>query len=201
MYYHIHFPEENIIGLVDRDKLEKIVVNLLSNAFRFTLPNGSISFSVEHDEKRLRFTIQDSGVGMPKEQVEKIFDRFHQVPGTEGGTGIGLSLAKELLQLHKGQISVQSESGKGSSFRVSLPIAAEFYSLSEMVNEPASIYPVLNHSNGLMLVADEEEELPVDNSLRLVLIAEDNTDLQLYISDILKTKFCVEICSNGQVGL
>ena len=132
--YHIHFPEDNIMGYVDRDKLEKIVVNLLSNSFRFTTANGSVSFVVEYDGKRLRITVQDNGVGMPKEQLDKIFDRFHQVDGTEGGTGIGLSLVKELLQLHKGQVSVQSEAGRGSTFRISLPVSAEFYNNSEIVD-------------------------------------------------------------------
>ncbi|MEO7982563.1 MAG: ATP-binding protein, partial [Bacteroidota bacterium] len=199
--YHVHFPEENIIGYADRDKLEKIVVNLLSNAFHFTAANGTVSFSVEKDEKRLRFTVQDNGVGMPKEQLDKIFDRFHQVAGTEGGTGIGLSLAKELLQLHKGQISVQSETGKGSSFRVSIPIAAEFYSATEMnAHSPVMVNGITSHNNELILLTDTEEAI-TDTSLPLVLITEDNTDLQQYISDTLRSQFQVQVAGNGKIGL
>ncbi len=205
--YHIHFPEENITGFTDRDKLEKIVVNLLSNAFRFTAANGTVSFSVERDvqrtptasgEKRLRFTVQDNGTGMPKEQLDKIFDRFHQVPGTEGGTGIGLSLAKELLQLHKGQISVQSETGKGSSFRVSIPIAAEFYSSSEIstLHVPVKTIDIAHTAE-----IPATEEIISDHSLPLALIVEDNPDLQQFISDTLRQHFQVQVAGNGKSGL
>lgn len=197
--YHVHFPEENITGFADRDKLEKVVVNLLSNAFRFTAANGTVSFSVEKDEKRLRFTVQDNGTGMPKEQLDKIFDRFHQVAGTEGGTGIGLSLAKELLQLHKGQISVQSEMGKGSSFRVSIPIAPEFYLATEITNIS---YPHETATAGKATdLVDETEEPIADTSLPLVLVTEDNTDLQQFISDTLRPHFQVQVAGNGRIGL
>ena len=197
--YHLHFPEENMVGFVDKDKLEKIVVNLLSNAFRFTAPNGTVSFSVENDGKRLRFTVQDNGVGMPKEQLNKIFDRFHQVAGTEGGTGIGLSLAKELLQVHKGQISVQSETGRGSSFRVSIPIAAESYD-KPRVNPSASstVVPAYFTGNGSSL--ESEEEIINDPALPLVLIAEDNKDLQQFIADILRNHFQVQVAANGKIA-
>ena len=198
--YHVHFPEENITGFADRDKLEKVVVNLLSNAFRFTAANGTVSFSVEKDvqkapsgEKRLRFTVQDNGTGMPKEQLDKIFDRFHQVAGTEGGTGIGLSLAKELLQLHKGQVSVQSEMGKGSSFRVSVPIAPEFYSAAEMtaVADEQATATAGRPTESI----NETEETIVDSSLPLVLVTEDNTDLQQFISDTLRPHFQVQVAA------
>ena len=198
--YHIHFPEENIIGFVDRDKLEKIVVNLLSNAFRFTAPNGTVSFSVDHDTKRLRFTVQDNGVGMPREQLDKIFDRFHQVDGTEGGSGIGLSLVKELLQLHKGQVSVQSETGKGSSFRVSIPVVAEFYSPAEIVSMPGIIADPAITNWGAASSLAEDELLQDDPSLPLVLIVEDNTDLQQFISDTLSPHFRIQVAANGNIG-
>jgi signal transduction histidine kinase/DNA-binding response OmpR family regulator len=200
--YHIHFPEENIIAFADRDKLEKIVVNLLSNAFRFTPVNGTVSFSVENDDKRLRFTVQDNGVGMPKEQLSRIFDRFHQVAGTEGGTGIGLSLAKELLQLHKGQVSVQSDTGKGSSFKISIPVAAEFYSPAEISGSANTqkVVPV-NHVQASYPVEEITEEIVQDDSFPLVLIVEDNPDLQQYISDTLRHQFQVQIAPNGKVGL
>lgn len=199
--YHIHFPEENIIGFADRDKLEKIVVNLLSNAFRFTPARGTVSFYVEYDEKRLRFTVQDNGIGIPKQQLDKVFDRFQQVPGTEGGTGIGLSLTKELLDLHKGQISVKSETGKGSSFRVSIPVAAEFYQPAE-ISSTLAISAIHRSTDEKETTIDiQEEEVLQDPSLPLVLIVEDNTDLQLFINDILKTEFRTEISSNGKQGM
>ena len=198
--YHIHFPEENIIGFIDRDKLEKIVVNLLSNAFRFTAANGTVSFSVEHDEKRLRFTVHDNGVGMPREQLDKIFDRFHQVAGTEGGTGIGLSLVKELLQLHKGQVSVQSETGKGSSFRVSIPIAAELYAPAEIVTTNGIAASPATIAATTTTVLTEDEPTQEDPSLPLVLVVEDNVDLQQFIGDTLQPHFRIQVAANGNIG-
>ncbi|MEO8173757.1 MAG: ATP-binding protein [Sediminibacterium sp.] len=198
--YHMHFPEENITGFCDRDKLEKIVVNLLSNAFRFTAANGSISFSVERDEKRLRFMVQDSGIGLPKEQLDHIFNRFHQVSGTEGGTGIGLSLVKELLQLHKGQISVHSKSGQGSSFRVSIPVTAEFYRDEDLIARSIFDNPVID-SGSVPASTIEEEIVQQDSLLPMILVAEDNTDLQQYILDILTPYFQVEVAGNGILAL
>lgn len=197
--YNIHLPENTIIGFIDRDKLEKVVVNLLSNAFRFTEPGGLVSFSVEEDKKRLRLTIQDNGKGIPKEQLDKIFDRFHQVGGTQGGTGIGLSLVKELLQLHKSQVSVQSEAGRGSSFKVSIPIAAEFYEQTEMTS--VSIITEAETDSDELIVDEEDNASPSDSSLPLVLIVEDNIELQEYIGDVLKPNFQVVIAGNGKLGL
>lgn len=199
--YHIHFPEENIFGFIDRDKLEKIVVNLLSNAFRFTAANGSVSFSVDTDGKRVRLTVQDDGVGIPREQLNRIFDRFHQVAGTEGGTGIGLALAKELLQLHKGQVSVQSEAGKGSSFRISVPIAQEFYSSQEVSASNMGDLPAFEKADTGLPGVEIVEEAAYDTSLPLVLVVEDNPDLQQYIADTLRSQFHVKIAGNGKLGL
>lgn len=200
--YHVHLPEENIIGFTDADKLEKIVVNLLSNAFRFTAANGTVSFLMEQDGKRLRFTVQDDGTGIPKEQLDKIFDRFQQVDGTSGGTGIGLALVKDMLQLHKGQISVQSEMGKGSSFRASIPIAPEFYTAQEIINSSSLASSAkLPDEHEIISSTDDEENHAADTSLPLVLIAEDNIELQQFISDTLQNSFYVKVASNGKIAL
>ncbi|MEP7239224.1 MAG: ATP-binding protein, partial [Ferruginibacter sp.] len=199
--YHVHLSEENIIGFTDRDKLEKIVVNLLSNAFRFTAANGTVSFLMEQDGKRLRFTVQDDGAGIPKAQLDKIFDRFQQVAGTTGGTGIGLALVKDLLQLHKGQISVQSEMGKGSSFRASIPIAEEFYTAAEIVSSSANATATIFDDHEIISAIDDEENYTADTSLPLVLIAEDNIELQQFISDTLQNSFQVKVAANGKIAL
>ena len=198
--YHMHFPEENMIGYVDRDKLEKILVNLLANAFRFTPAHGSVSLLVETAENRVRFTIDDDGTGMSKQQLEKIFDRFHQVTGTEGGTGIGLSLVKELLNLHHGQVSVKSEMGKGSSFRVSIPITKEFYTEKEF-GEPGFTDTYSISSSAPEQQAEQDEVMENDPSLPLVLIVEDNIDLQQFISDTLRPYFQIQVAANGKAAL
>lgn len=198
--YHTHFPEQEIIGWIDKDKFQKIITNLLANAFKFTPENGSVSVFVENGDKRIRITIQDSGPGIPKEQLDKIFDRFYQVEGTEGGSGIGLSLVKELVQLHKGQISVSSETGRGASFRLSLPVAREFYS-------DETILPAGTDSHSETIAYGEttrngpSDEMITDNTQPVVLVVEDNPDLQSFICDILKNDFNILQAMNGQEGL
>lgn len=198
--YHTHFPEHEIIGWIDKDKFQKIVTNLLSNAFRFTPENGSVSVDVENGDKRIRITVRDSGPGIPKEQLDKIFDRFYQVEGTEGGTGIGLSLVKELVQLHKGQISVSSDTGRGASFRFSIPVSREFYSEDDVeVSGKETTAVTAIPSSGY--AEEEVKEMIGDSSLPTVLIVEDNTDLQQFISDTLNKEFNVTVAGNGKEGI
>ncbi|MFN2440703.1 MAG: sensor histidine kinase, partial [Chitinophagaceae bacterium] len=122
-HYHVHFPEQTQIAFFDKDKLEKIVSNLLTNAFKYTPEQGTVSVNVDIEDKRLRFSVEDNGPGIAKKELDKIFDRFYQVEGTEDkGSGIGLALVKELVDLYRGQISVSSEPGKGCRFKVTLPI-------------------------------------------------------------------------------
>jgi signal transduction histidine kinase len=119
--------EENLNVYIDKDKIEKIINNLLSNAFKFTPKGGSIDFTVEKLIKEAEIKISDSGVGIPKDTVDKIFDRFFQVDGSHTrqgeGTGIGLALTKELVELHKGKIKVESKEGEGTKLTVLLPAA------------------------------------------------------------------------------
>jgi len=152
--------EDEIIAYIDKDKIEKIVTNVLSNAFKFTPEGGRIevtltrslpsSVSQSHSElvseskidmKKLKqsasggqldkhgfveISIHDTGIGIPQEKLPKIFDRFYQVDGShtreQEGTGIGLSLTKELIELHRGKIEVESEEGKGTCFTISIPL-------------------------------------------------------------------------------
>lgn len=198
--YHTYFPEHEIIGWIDKDKFQKIITNLLANAFKFTPENGTVSVVAENGDKRIRITVQDSGPGIPKEQLDKIFDRFFQVEGTEGGSGIGLSLVKELVQLHKGQISVSSDSGRGASFRLSLPVAREFYS-DEEIALTGSEAEVTSAASVPVSSTDDPEEMLFDSTQPTVLVVEDNTDLQTFISDTLKGQFNIISALNGKEGM
>ncbi len=200
--FHVHFPQENIIGFADKDKIEKVLVNLLSNAFNFTAPNGTVSLHTEVSGNRLRISVQDNGAGIPKEELDNIFERFHQVPGTTGGTGIGLSLVKELVQLHKGQISVTSDPGKGSSFRINIPIAREDYSSEEMgepVEQLQTNVPVAAFNSPA--AENQEDELKYNNTLPTILVVEDNIDLQQFIQETLHKEFQTAVAGNGKAGL
>ncbi|QXM07150.1 MASE3 domain-containing sensor histidine kinase [Crassaminicella indica] len=117
--------EEKIIAC-DPDKIERIILNLLSNAIKFTDAGGTIKVSIYDGEESIRISIKDTGIGIPKEECERVFDRFRQVDKTlrrnHEGSGIGLSLVKSLVNLHKGKIYVKSEYGIGSEFIIEFPV-------------------------------------------------------------------------------
>ena len=134
---------EKLICWVDRDKLEKILNNLLSNAFKFTQSNGEISVSVisisENDEEYAEVKISDTGIGIPGEKLERIFDRFYQVDDSSrknyGGSGIGLALVKELVDLHKWEIGVESDLSKGTNFILKIPLWDSYLNENEKLSE------------------------------------------------------------------
>ena len=118
-------PPLSQAAYVDRDMWEKIVLNLISNAFKFTF-TGEISVALREMDGAARLTVRDTGIGIPASQIEKLFDRFHRVEGARGrsfeGSGIGLALVRELVKLHNGDIAVESEEGRGTTFHVTMPL-------------------------------------------------------------------------------
>ncbi|WP_341472423.1 HAMP domain-containing sensor histidine kinase [Clostridium rectalis] len=116
---------EELLVACDGDKIEKIILNLLSNSIKFTPPGGEVLVNIEEMEKNLLITVEDNGIGIPSDKQKLIFDRFIQVDKSlsrnNEGSGIGLSLIKSLVEMHKGKIWVESESGKGSKFFVQIP--------------------------------------------------------------------------------
>src|SRR5262249_8520808 len=113
---------------VDRDMWEKIVLNLLSNAFKFTL-QGEIQVKLEAFNGWATLTVRDTGVGIPANELPHMFERFHRIEHSGGrtqeGTGIGLALVQELVKLHCGNVSVESTAGSGSAFRVTIPLGTQ----------------------------------------------------------------------------
>lgn len=203
IHYYFHLPEQTAISFFDKDKLEKIVTNLLGNAFKYTPEKGSVSLNVECDENRMRLEVEDSGSGISKKDLTKVFDRFYQVEGTEDkGTGIGLALVKELVDLYRGQISVSSEPGKGTRFKVSLPISKNAFNENEIVygewrDNEINVNKVYEdgHERTHVLQANNVNQLP------LVLIVEDNNDLRQFIYETIEEKFQVIEAANGSEGL
>ena len=129
--------EENLNVYIDKDKVEKIITNLLSNAFKFTPEGGNIDFTVEKLIKEAEIRISDNGIGIPRERIDKIFDRFYQVDGSRTreseGTGIGLALTKELVELHKAKIEVESEEGKGTTLKILFPLGKDHLKPKEII--------------------------------------------------------------------
>ena len=202
IHYYIHLPEQTTIAFFDKDKLEKIVTNLLGNAFKYTPEKGSVALNVECNEDRLRLEVDDSGPGISKKDLAKIFDRFYQVEGSEDkGSGIGLALVKELVDLYRGQISVSSEPGKGTRFKVSLPAGKNAFNENEIVYGEWKDNAI-NSNRAIEEDSDNVDFLNPAGSdqLPLVLIVEDNNDLRRFIYETLEKEYKVIEAANGKEG-
>lgn len=191
-----HCVMQSCNGCYDREKVDIIITNLLSNAFKFTQEGGTVTMKCTVEEGRLTVDVSDSGIGIPQESLPKIFDRFFQVDDsqtrTSEGSGIGLSLSKELAELHRGTLVASSQEGVGSSFRLSIPVTREFYpgmTIHKPISPLEEIVP--SASAGLPLAKSDEEHKS------LLLIAEDNPDMQAFLASILRTRFRLAFAQNG----
>lgn len=205
-HIHFSFTFENVDFIVwfDSDKMEKICYNLLSNAFKFTPENGKIkmhlSKKIQNNETFAELTISDSGIGISEHHIHSIFDRFYKVDNRGTGSGIGLHLTKSLVEMHNGEISIQSEEGRGSVFTVLIPFRQKEITIVEQ-------YPkLLSHSirEDDMLILETENESDDNVNLQtdkpLILIVEDNVDVRSYIKSLLQEHFEIIEAPNGQSG-
>ena len=194
---------------IDRDCLDKIIFNLLSNAFKFTSQGGSVVVDVQTEKaEHLLISVQDTGIGISKEQQEYIFDRFYQVRdgkrNTKMGTGIGLHLSKMMVELHHGSLHVESELGKGTKFTVRIPLKATAYKADEFGagNEEA---PVIMFQPSVPVFNDEKNEEKAVKAKKKgqesILIVEDDTDILHYMESELSSDYYVYTAINGKEGL
>ena len=197
---------------IDKDCLDKIIFNLLSNAFKFTPPEGSITIYIGINQSEIEIKVEDTGIGIEKEKQALIFDRFYQVHdkkvNTKIGTGIGLHLSKMMIELHHGSIRVESEPDKGSKFIVSLPLDEKHYSSEcfgiENAKESTALLQSSSSSSNLPLLQGNKEKLDADkkNSLsHSVLLIEDDADILNYIQMELAKKYIIYTANNGKEGL
>ena len=213
----VECPSLRTPAYVDREMWGKIVLNLLSNAFKFTL-QGSIKVTLRTLADHIELEVADTGVGIPPEELPRIFDRFYRVEGQSGrsmeGSGIGLSLVRELVQLHGGTISVQSAPGQGTVFKLGMPfgsrhlpaeqVHADLGTPAQMRDADVYVEEALrwlpaNRATAAQHV--EETRLPIEGRPRIVL-ADDNADMRAYIERILeKGGYDVEVAENGAAAL
>jgi len=182
---------------VDAEKMERVVFNLMSNAFKYTPDNGRIRLECHEDAGVLTLTVGDTGRGIPAEDIANIFDRFYQVDKIHPkGSGIGLSLVKAFVELHGGTISVDSEEGKGSRFIVSLPI--------RHVDTPVAedIARVIPESDIEVELSDIEPDMTInDDDKPLLLVVDDNEDILNMVGELLKEDYSIITASNGRDGI
>jgi signal transduction histidine kinase/CheY-like chemotaxis protein len=202
---------------VDREMWEKIVLNLISNAFKFTF-GGEIAVSLKREAGRAVLRVRDTGTGIPSHELPRIFDRFHRVEGARGrtqeGTGIGLALVQELVRLHGGSIDVESTEGKGTTFTVAIPAGAAHLPADRVVSA-RSFDPTLIAADAFLIEAERwlpdgtyfaasphnpaQTAASID-SARIVL-ADDNADMRAYLGKLLGARWRVDVASDGVEAL
>ncbi|MDR2057618.1 MAG: response regulator [Dysgonamonadaceae bacterium] len=189
----------------DKEKIRKIIRNLLSNAFKFTSSGGKIDinlslvYQVSSNDRLLKIVVSDTGIGISNQHKDRIFERFYRIenPGlsSQSGTGVGLHLVSEYVKLHKGEVSVESQEGKGSTFTVTFPV-------NEYVHEE-----VIVQNHGEINKQDEKPLLPVYKteegdrndglSKPLLLVADDNDDFRNFIAILFKQSFRIITAADG----
>jgi signal transduction histidine kinase/DNA-binding NarL/FixJ family response regulator len=224
--------EENISLYFDPEKLEEVVYNLLSNAVKFTPPGGRITVTVNRNTQTeegfpagvLDISVSDTGPGIPREQLSYIFDRFYQSDSTSEhhrkGSGIGLSIAQEIIELHQGKINVHSHEGKGTEFIIRLPMGSAHLSPEQIVvrAEPATPKKI----PGELLVPQAQDRKvaveaddttgaapemgtgstdPLQPDKEIILVIEDSDDVKEYIKSSLEPQYKVVEASGGSEGL
>ena len=214
--------KEHLYLWVDADKLEKIVFNLLSNAFKYT-PNGKmITMFIREDEKTVSIGVQDQGIGIAENKKKSLFVRFENLVDknlfNQASTGIGLSLVKELVEMHKATISVDSHLGEGSCFKVDFLKGKEHYDkeaefILEDADAPARMGQVVDIANSSIqsetLVSDDSEKIEdvygeefakEENSKELMLLVEDNQELREFLRSIFSPMYRVVEAADGKEG-
>jgi signal transduction histidine kinase/DNA-binding response OmpR family regulator/streptogramin lyase len=211
--YLADLPEKPFNTWFDRDKIEKIISNLLLNAFKYTPQNGTVQCNIKIESDKinnapplLRIEVIDSGSGISKEHQQRIFDRFYRVEGhheAEGyGTGIGLSLVREFVTLLHGEIKVDSTPGEGSDFSVTVPLGKNHLSQGEFVIIKTSI----DNQGKTEIVTWKEKYKPgilkqTEKAEMKVLIIEDNKDLRNFLREALNNDYIILESENGKTGI
>lgn len=198
--YTFNSEEPKIALWFDKNQLEKVLYNLLTNAFKFTKNGGAISVEIETDNEAVYLIVKDTGIGMSEAYMSKIFNRFYQIKSVEtdekSGFGLGLAIAKEIIELHKGSIEVKSEKNKGSIFEVRLlKLKDHFYE-----NEIEKVEVVSNQ--GLDTIKHLKQKIEKSELKKeTILIVEDNIEIQESLKEILNSEFSILQAFNGEEGL
>ena len=205
IYFSFEFSNEIIYLWADKDKLNIVLRNIISNAFKFTPTGGriSVSMGLTEDEKRCYVRVEDTGVGIPQNKLSEIFERFSQGDNSPNayyqGTGIGLALSKEIINLHHGFIVAESQEGQGAVFTIELFLGKEHYKTAEVD------FYVSDSDSVEVQQQDEQEEIEdkeqPDASLPNLLVVEDNRDLGRLLKLQMEDKYNVYLAENGVEGL
>lgn len=221
--YDIILPEQEVPAYVDVDMWERVVLNLVSNALKFTL-HGRIQVKLHAGKDRVYLEVRDSGVGIATDQLPRLFERFHRIEGSGGrtheGSGIGLALIHELVRLHGGTILVDSQPGVGSTFTVSLPLGRDHLPAEQVDDDPPAASRTLQADSyvreamawmepaAASTSPSPSADVPVAIGARYagtygarVVVADDNLDMQQYLQRLLSPYYTVELVVDGLEAL
>ncbi|MCM1138260.1 MAG: substrate-binding domain-containing protein [Muribaculum sp.] len=180
---------------IDVEKIERVFFNLLSNAFKYTNDNGSISVSCDYTPEVLTLKVSDTGEGISELDLGNIFERFYQVDQIHPkGSGIGLSLAKAFVELHEGSISVESELKKGTTFIVTLPV-------KHIADSAIEAHKLIDNQDVEAELENIETNITFDADKPIVLIIDDNKDIQKLVGELLNDEYNIITASNGKEGV
>ncbi|MBX3255413.1 MAG: response regulator [Chitinophagaceae bacterium] len=197
---------------IDREKIEIILFNLISNALKFTPAGGSVTVHIEEDDHLVRLSVSDTGTGIDNKAGSRVFERFYQQPGkktaSQSGFGIGLYLTKQLIDAHKGEINYVSEAGQGTTFIVTLKKGTAHFDgqcIDEEINEEALL---LDELTGAPLSMDTPADIAVSKTewqgifsdKKTVLIVDDNSEIRQYLLQVFKGKFIVYGAVSAEAG-
>jgi signal transduction histidine kinase/class 3 adenylate cyclase len=202
---HIKGGNQPVAVEADPRQLKKVLYNLLSNAFKFSEPEeGQVWIRLEERPDSVELEIADNGIGIPRDQLDRIFDRFTQVEGSATrryeGTGIGLALVKEIVTLHEGQVEVESEMGHGSTFTIILPRGkATGQELAPSDDDDSVMIPVFQNIDKEPVAA--VPAAVADGKRALVLVADDNPDMRDYLGRVLSREYTIAVAKDGAEAL
>jgi ligand-binding sensor domain-containing protein/signal transduction histidine kinase/DNA-binding response OmpR family regulator len=204
--------DEEILVYFDRFKLERVFYNLISNAFRYSPKGGEIAIKIRKEKNEIIIEVEDTGIGIDEKYIEKIFDLFFEIPthnevqlNYNKATGIGLSIVKNIVNLHKGTITVKNKSTNGVVFKVAIPLGRKHLTDKEILKDFKISDDVAQYEVQLDLPEIKEDEdindLDFSHEKLTILIVEDHKVLRSFMKNLLKTEYNVIVAENGAIGL
>jgi signal transduction histidine kinase/ligand-binding sensor domain-containing protein/DNA-binding response OmpR family regulator len=195
------YGDEPLDLFADREKVEIILFNLVSNALKYTPADGFVTIRLDRGREGIAVAVTDSGPGIPAEAGEHIFERFYQAPGaaTKPGFGIGLYLARQFALAHKGTLSYQSEKGKGTVFTLCLPAGVSPSATPE--REPSRLFQELMEEEAVPVAPSAGAPSPLVEEKKSILVVDDDTQLRGYIASVFRDRFTVFEAADGEEGM
>ena len=211
LHFDISCTPESMMGWIDTDKLDKIIFNLLTNAAKYTEKEGQVELSVRTNKKfdHITIRVKDNGIGIPKDRQKHLFHRFYDGEYRNRntfGTGIGLSLTRDLVYLHNGTINYESEEGQGTTFTVTLPINKEAFSSAQIdeknkINIDIPQSAILDFSEISLKSTETAEDREAEDNAYKLLLVEDNVELLMLMQQLLHSRYRIFTAQNGRGAL